>query len=66
MTKLLKLLAANRGRAVAPRAMVTNGDETTIYLYDAIVSDDITAEWWGGVSAQSLVPQLKAEPAKSP
>lgn len=60
MTKLLKLLASNRGRATAPRALVTEGDETTIYLYDAIVSDDATAEWWGGVSAQSLVPQIRA------
>lgn len=59
MTKLLQLLASNRRRA-APRALVTTGDETTIYLYDAIVSDDATAEWWGGVSAQSLVPQIRA------
>lgn len=59
MTKLLQLLAKNKGRA-APRAMVVAGDETTIYLYDSIVSDDITAEWWGGVSAQSLVPQIRA------
>lgn len=60
MTKLLNLLASNRGRAPAPRALVTAGDETTIYVYDAIVSDDATAEWWGGVSAQSLVPQIRA------
>lgn len=59
MTKLLQLLAKNKGRA-APRALVTAGDETTIYLYDSIVSDDITAEWWGGVSAQSLVPLIRA------
>lgn len=59
MTKLLQLLASNRRRE-APRALVTTGDETTIYLYDAIVSDDATAEWWGGVSAQSLVPQIRA------
>lgn len=59
MTKLLNLLASNRGRAPAPRALVTDGDETTIYVYDAIVSDDATAEWWGGVSAQSLVPQIR-------
>ncbi|CAN7738800.1 head maturation protease, ClpP-related [Duganella sp. LjRoot269] len=59
MTQLIKLLTSNRGRSKAPQAMVTNGDETTIYLYDAIVSDDATAEWWGGVSAQSLVPQIR-------
>ena len=59
MTQLIKLLAGNRGRAPAPRALVTDGDETTIYLYDAIVSDNATAEWWGGVSAQALVPQIR-------
>ena len=60
MTKLLNLLANNRGRAAKPQALISNGDETTIYIYDAIVSDDISAEWWGGVSAQSLVPQIRA------
>lgn len=59
MKKLLNLLASNRGRAV-PHALVTAGDETTIYLYDSIVSDDATADWFGGVSAQSLVPQIRA------
>jgi ATP-dependent protease ClpP protease subunit len=59
MTKLLNLLASNRKRA-APRALVTAGDETTIYLYDSIVSDDATADWFGGVSAQALVPQIRA------
>lgn len=57
--ELIKLLASNRGRSKVPQAMVTSGDETTIYIYDSIVSDDITAEWWGGVSAQSLVPQIR-------
>lgn len=60
MTKLLTLLAKNRNRPAAPKALVSEGDEHTIYLYDAIVSDDITAEWWGGVSAQTLVPQIRA------
>lgn len=59
MTQLLKLLASNR-RQEKPRALETQGDETTIYIYDAIVSDDISAEWFGGVSAQSLVPQIRA------
>lgn len=59
MTKLLKLLVSNR-RQAQPRAIETQGDETTLYIYDAIVSDDITAEWFGGVSAQTLVPQIRA------
>lgn len=59
MSKLINLLAKNR-RQTAPRALEMSGDEATIYLYDAIVSDDATADWWGGVSAQSLVPQIRA------
>lgn len=59
MNKLIKLLASNR-RQAPPRALETNGNETTMYLYDAIVSDDASAEWFGGVSAQSLVPQIRS------
>lgn len=59
MNKLLKLLASNR-RRTQPRALETQGDESTLYLYDAIVSDDATADWCGGVSAQTLVPQIRA------
>lgn len=59
MNKLLKLLASNR-RQAQPRAMETQGDETTLYIYDAIVMDDASTEWYGGVSAQSLVPQIRA------
>lgn len=53
MRKLLQLLADNRG----PRAAV-HDDETTLYVYDAIVATDAEAEFWGGVSAQSIVPRL--------
>ena len=59
MNPLFKLLASNR-RQAQPRALETSGNETTIYIYDAIVSDDLTAEWCGGVSAQTLVPQIRA------
>lgn len=59
MSKLITLLAKNRQPA-RPRALETSGDETTIYLYDAIVADDETAMWWGGVSAQSLVPEIRS------
>lgn len=54
MNPLLKLLADNRGRGLF-RAE-TNGDEATLYVYDAIVSDD----FWGGVSAQAFVKELVA------
>ncbi|MGY6256548.1 head maturation protease, ClpP-related [Paraburkholderia caledonica] len=58
MSKLIKLLASNR-RPARPRAFDVQGQDVTIYIYDAIVADDETAEWWGGVSAQSLVPQIR-------
>lgn len=54
MNPLLKLLADNRGRGLF-RAE-TDGDEATLYVYDAIVSDD----FWGGVSAQAFVKELAA------
>lgn len=55
---LLKLLAQNRGRGQF-RAEA-GADEATLYLYDAIVGDDLTAEYWGGVSPQAFVKQLAA------
>lgn len=58
MSKLIKLLAKNR-RAANPRAFDVQGQDVTIYIYDAIVADDETADWWGGVSAQTLVPQIR-------
>jgi ATP-dependent Clp protease protease subunit len=70
MTKLLQLLADNRQRTIraksAPiivknQAQAADGSsEATLYLYDSIVSDRLTAEYWGGVCAQDLVPQIAA------
>lgn len=54
MKHLLKLLADNRGRGFV---RAENGaDEATVYLYDAIVSDD----YWGGVSAIGFIKELIA------
>lgn len=53
MHPLLKLLATNKNKGQPIRAD-HDGDEATLYLYDAIVSDD----FWGGVSAQSFVKAL--------
>ncbi len=60
MKQFLKLLADNRKRGVfrAEPAVNAKNDETTLYLYDAIVSDDLTAEYWGGVSPQAFVKAL--------
>lgn len=65
MKKLLQLLHENRAvsrpRAAAPLVEQASGsDVATVYLYDMIVSTSVEAEYWGGVSAQDLVPQLKA------
>lgn len=46
---LFALLAANKGRGQFS-AQATGDNEATIWLYDAIVSDD----YWGGVSALTL------------
>lgn len=60
--KLLDLLARNR---TVPRArkgapITAAGREATVYLYDAIVASQAEAEFWGGVAAETLVPDLRA------
>lgn len=55
--KLFKLLANNRGAGFFRAEQA--GDEATIWIYDAIVASDADADWWGGVSAESFVRQLR-------
>lgn len=55
MNQLMKLLADNRGRGLF-KAETGNGDEATLYLYDAIVSD----AWLGGVAAVDFVKELNS------
>lgn len=55
--KLFQLLGLNKGAGSFKAE--TNGDEVTLWIYDVIVDSDATAEWWGGVSAESLVKQLR-------
>jgi ATP-dependent Clp protease, protease subunit len=59
--RLLQLLSENR-KPFEPIAnkIVSNGGEAAIYLYDPIVGDRMTAEWWGGVCPQDFVPALRA------
>ena len=61
MPNLIKLLASNKNRPerLPQSRIVAQGDETEIYIYDAIVADDETAYWWGGVSAETLVPAIR-------
>jgi ATP-dependent Clp protease, protease subunit len=65
--RLLQLLTDNRRgyvpmaqRIVLPQAASADGNEATVYLYDTIVSDRVTAEWWGGVCPQDFVPAFRA------
>jgi len=59
---LLQLLADNRGpfTPIEQRIVAAAQGEATIYLYDPIVSDRVTAEWWGGVCAQDFVPAMRS------
>lgn len=59
---LTKLLASNKKRPerLPQSRIVAEGEETEIYIYDSIVADDETAYWWGGVSAEALVPEIRA------
>nr|WP_229428205.1 head maturation protease, ClpP-related [Massilia soli] len=59
---MTKLLASNKKRPdrLPQSKIVAEGDETTIYIYDAIVADEDTAYWWGGVAAETLVPLIRA------
>jgi ATP-dependent protease ClpP protease subunit len=58
---LTKLLASNKKRPerLPQSKIVAAADETTIYIYDAIVADEDTAYWWGGVAAETLVPAIR-------
>lgn len=60
MHPLQKLMIANRKRGFFRAEAAEGGEEATIYLYDQIVSDELTAEWWGGVAPQSFVKELLA------
>lgn len=58
---LTKLLTSNKSRPdrLPQSKVVAESGETTIYIYDAIVADEETALWWGGVSAEALVPAIR-------
>jgi len=62
---LLELLARNRARGVpggrpfGDAVVASSGTSVVVYLYDAIVATKVDAEWFGGVSAEELVPLLR-------
>lgn len=66
MKNLLQLLNENR-RPFAPieSRIVAKDGAAAIYLYDPIVGDRATAEWWGGVCPQDFVPAVRALKAEA-
>ena len=62
MHKYFEVLAKNKGRGEFKAEKAA--DSATLYLYDAIVSSDLEAEWFGGVAPKSFIDQLKAIDAK--
>ena len=58
MNKLLAFYAKNKMRPRAFDAVRNSEGESTIYLYDTIVSDDEEAAWWGGVSPMAFIRAL--------
>lgn len=59
--RLIQLLIDNRRPFVPVASHIrAQGNEATVYLYDAIVGDRATAEWWGGICPQDFVPALHA------
>jgi ATP-dependent Clp protease protease subunit len=61
MTKLLQLLNENKRKFTPIQArVVASGRAASIYLYDPIVGDRATAEWWGGICPQDFVPAVRA------
>lgn len=58
MNPMLKLLASNKAKGSFKIEAKQDDTEATIYLYDMIVSTDVEAEWWGGVSPEAFVKAL--------
>lgn len=64
MRNLLQLLNDNRKRGsmrIDAAAKNAAGETVvTVYLYDYIIADAATAEWWGGIAAETFVPEFRA------
>ncbi len=59
MNQLMSLYALNRAaRHVFRVDNAVSESEATVYMYDMIVSDDLTAEWCGGISPMMFLRDL--------
>lgn len=65
MKHLLKLLADNRQAPAKRFEVLAKGEEAEVFLYDAIVSTEAEAEWFGGVAPESFVKALRGIDAKT-
>ena len=60
MNTYLRLLANNKACAGRRFDVVDKGDnEAEVFLYEAVVSDEAEAEYWGGVAPQPFVKALR-------
>ena len=60
MLPLIRLLIDNKGKPGRFEAVQNSAQETTVYLYDMIVSSDQQAMYGGGVSPESFAKTLTA------
>lgn len=58
MNPYLQILARNAKRGEFKAEV--KADAATVYLYDAIVSNDLEAEFFGGVAPKAFIEQIKA------
>jgi ATP-dependent Clp protease, protease subunit len=65
MKHLLKLLADNRQASGKRFEILAKGEEAEVFLYDAIVSTEAEAEWFGGVAPEPFVKALRGIDAKT-
>jgi ATP-dependent Clp protease, protease subunit len=59
MNQFLRLLASNKATPGRRFEIKAQGGEAEVFLYDAIVSDEQEAEWFGGVAAAPFVKALR-------
>lgn len=60
INKLQSLLVSNKHVKRPPVEIDNAAADQTIYIYDAIVGTKLEAGYYGGVSAEELVPQIRA------
>ena len=52
MNRYLQMRLANKGKGDF------RSEDNTIWIYDTIASDDMEAQWWGGISPSAFISAL--------